>query len=591
MDSSLDRIGAAVKTLTTKAPWRLMGSIALWALPIAFMGLFFFYPLGKITALAVSRSSAEGALPLWQALRSPYIARIIGFTFWQASLSTLLTVAVGLPAAYIFARYDFRGKSFLRSLTGIPFVLPTLVVAAAFNALIGPRGWLNLALMLILNLKSPPLTLTNSLTAIVLAHIFYNLTIVIRLVGDYWARLDPRLGKAAQVLGCTPGKVFWQVTLPLLLPAVLAAALLIFIFDFTSFGVILVLGGPRFATLEVEIYYQITGLFNLPLAMALSLIQLGCTLGMTILYNRLSEPVTRPSNIWRSKFSLKAAVGRRERLLIAAVIGFLLLFQVSPLAALVARSFVRAGPERGEASISTPQFSLAAYRELFINRRESLFYIPPARAVSVSLGYALTTVFLSLILGLPAAWLLAQSSNGLPLLNRLKRWLDPLLMLPLGTSSLTLGLGFIIAFDRPPLDLRASPFLIPLAHTLVAFPFVVRSLTPALKSIRPRLRQAAAMLGADPVQSLWRVDLPLAGRALFVAAVFAFSISLGEFGATALLARPEYPTIPVAIYRFLSQPGELNYAQSLALSVILMLVTTAGMLAMERFRVGEIGEF
>jgi thiamine transport system permease protein len=191
----------------------------------------------------------------------------------------------------------------------------------------------------------------------------------------------------------------------------------------------------------------------------------------------------------------------------------------------------------------------------------------------------------ALALGVPAAWALTRRSS------KFNALVDPVLMLPLGTSAVTLGLGFIIALGRPPLDLRASPWLIPLAHTLVAFPFVVRSLTPSLRSIKPRMRQAAAVLGATPAQSLRHVDLPLIGRALFVAAVFAFTISMGEFGATALIARPEYPTVPLAIYRFISQPGALNYGQALALSTILMVITAAGMLAIERMRLADIGEF
>ena len=159
-------------------------------------------------------------------------------------------------------------------------------------------------------------------------------------------------------------------------------------------------------------------------------------------------------------------------------------------------------------------------------------------------------------------------------------------MLPLGTSAVTLGLGFIVALNHPPLDLRASPLLIPIAHTLVAFPFVVRSLTPALHSIQPQLRQAAAVLGASPRQVMQHVDFPLVGRALLVAATFAFTISIGEFGATALVARPEYPTIPIVIYRYLSRPGGLNYGRAMALSTILMLTTLAGMLVIERMRVG-----
>jgi thiamine transport system permease protein len=195
-------------------------------------------------------------------------------------------------------------------------------------------------------------------------------------------------------------------------------------------------------------------------------------------------------------------------------------------------------------------------------------------------------VLLSLLIGLPAAWALSQDKK-----SKLNSAIDPILMLPLGTSAVTLGLGFIVTLNAPPLDLRASPLLIPIAHTLVAFPFVIRSLTPALRSIQPKLRHAAAVLGASPRQVLWQIDLPLVGRALLVAATFAFTISIGEFGATAMVARPEYPTIPMVIYRYLSRPGALNYGQAMALSTILMLTTLVGMLAIERLRIGEGSEF
>ena len=567
------------------------GSIILWMLPLFFLLLFYFYPLGKISLLAFLQSQQTAGTPILEAIRSNYFLRIIGFTFGQALLSTILTLAAGLPAAYIFARYQFRGKTFLRSLTGIPFVLPTLVVAAAFNALLGTRGWLNIFLMSALGLTHPVFSLTNSLGAILIAHVFYNLTIVIRLVGDYWSRLDSRLPQVARVLGATSWQAFWKVTFPLLRPAFLAAALLVMIFDFTSFGVILVLGGPRFATLEVEIYYQATGLLNMPMAMALSLIQLCCTLAMTILYSRLSARVAQPLNLKPALQNQRKILHPHERMVAFLIITALIAFQVLPLFGLMLRSITHAGLERGQTISSIPSLSLAYYRELFINRRASLFYIPPSRAIVVSLSYALTTVILSILLGLPAAWLLSQHQRSRRMIHKVARFVEPILMLPLGTSAVTMGLGLLVAFDRPPLDLRASPILVPLAHTLVAFPFVVRSLLPAWRSIRPQLHRAAAVLGANNLQTILRVDLPLIGRAVAVAAVFAFSISLGEFGATALLARPEFPTIPIAIYRYLSQPGEMNYDQALALSVILMLVTAFGMIAIERLRVGEIGEF
>jgi len=169
--------------------------------------------------------------------------------------------------------------------------------------------------------------------------------------------------------------------------------------------------------------------------------------------------------------------------------------------------------------------------------------------------------------------------------------LESLLMLPLGTSAVTLGLGFLIAFNRPPFNLIGSPILIPLAHTLIAFPFVVRTLLPTYRAIRPQWRHAAMTLGASPSEVWRRIDLPLIGRAVIVAGAFAFALSLGEFGATALLTRPEFPTVPIAIYNFIGQPGGLNYGRAMALSTILMMVTGFGILVIERLRVKGVGEF
>lgn len=557
----------------------------LLLLPAAlFLALFYFYPLAAIIQLSLARAGGGLLDAIGATLASPVYRGIVGFTLFQAALSTLATLAVGLPGAYLFARFQFRGQSVLRALTAVPFVLPTLVVAAGFNALLGPRGWVNLGLMALFNLDAPPVTFINSLSAIVLAHVFYNTTIVLRLVGDFWSRLDPKLTAAARALGASPARAFWEVTWPLLAPAVAAAALLVFIFDFTSFGVILVLGGPRFATLETEIYRQTVFLFNLPVAAVLALLQLALTLALTLLYARLSARVTLPVSL-RSQASVRRPLTTwRARLGAGLLVTALALLLLAPMAALALRSVARLEAERGQLEAVRPGLTLAYYQELLFNQRSTLFSVPPAVAIGNSLSTAATVVVLALALGLPAAWVLAGP-------GRAARGVDALLMLPLGTSAVTLGLGFIVALDTPPLDLRASPLLLPLAHTLVALPFVVRSLAPALRSIRPRLRQAAAVLGASPAR-VWReIDLPLIGRAVLVAATFAFTISLGEFGATAILARPENPTVPIVIYRFLSLPGALNFGQALALSTLLMAVCAAGILAIERFRAADVGEF
>jgi thiamine transport system permease protein len=580
-----DRLGRVKEGLVTSTR-RNVPAIILWLAPLVFLGLFYFYPLGSIFRMSFEFGEAGLVASILEALASTSIRRVVWFTVWQASLSTALTLLLGLPGAYLLARFEFRGKSLIRALTGIPFVLPTLVVAAAFNALLGPRGWVNVGLMALFDLPVPPVRFTNTIVAILVAHVFYNTTIVLRMVGDFWSHLDPRLSQAARSLGANPWQTLRRVTLPLLLPSIAAAALLVFIFNFTSFGVILVLGGPRFATLEVEIYYQTISLFNLPLAAVLAMLQLAFTLALTVVYTRLANRLTRPLRLRPRRYTQARLVTWRSRLFAVVMVAVLLGLLTTPLVALAARSFARLEPDRGQRTEVDTGLTLDFYRELSINRRGALFFVPPVTAIGISLAYASATVLLALVMGLPASWALARNADA-----TLSRVLDPIFMLPLGTSAVTLGLGFIVALNRPPLDLRASPALIPLAHTLVALPFVVRSLTPALRSIQPRLRQAAAMLGASPAEVLRHIDLPLVGRALIVAATFAFTISLGEFGATALIARPEYPTIPLVIYRFLSQPGALNYGQALALSTILMVVTATGMLAIERFRIADVGEF
>ncbi len=570
--------------LPVAKPWRRSASVRAllwWAAPLLFLAIFFFQPLVAILRLAVEAAlsseaiSADLWLRIWRPLR---------FTFWQAGLSTVLTLVVGLPAAYLFARFRFPGKGLLRVLTTLPFILPTVVVAVGFNALIGPRGWVNVMLMQALGLSEPPLQLMNSLAAILLAHVFYNTTIIIRVVSNAWAQLDPRMEQAARVLGASPLRAWREVTLPLLRPAILAATLLVFLFDFTSFGVILLLGGPKFATLEVEIYIQTLQMLNLPLAGLLSAIQMACTLVLTVAYSRLGRGQAVPLSPRLRGEGERAPKSWRERLLLGLVLIMVFVLLVSPLAALGLRSVTKLEANRGERGEVSTGFTLDYYRELFINRRQSIFYVPPVAAVRNSLQYAAATVAISVLLGILAASALNRPA-------RLNRWLDPLLMLPLGTSAVTLGLGYVVVFNHPPLDVRSFPFLIPIAHSLVALPFVVRTLQPALASIPDRLRQAAAVLGASPWQ-VWReVDLPIVARAVLVSAIFAFTISLGEFGATTFLARPEYPTMPVAIYRFISQPGALNYGQALAMATLLMLVCALSILLLERLRLPSASDF
>lgn len=565
---------------------------------LLFLGIFFFLPLARILTLSLD----SGFILAPGGSFYPRLASVLGFTFYQALASTLLTLAFGLPLAFLFARYDFPLKNALRTLTAIPFMLPTVVVAAGFNALLGPRGWLNL---LLADAGLPTIAFIGTFGAILIAHVFYNTTIVIRLVGDAWGSLDARLTDSAQVLGANPWQTLWRVSLPLLRPSILAASLLVFLFDFTSYGVILLLGGVRYATLEVEIYIQAISFLNLPAAALLSLIQLLCTLGLSALYSRYVTRVTtqiKPNSPPAARRQPKTLF---QKTLILSLSLLCFGFFALPLASLPLRSVTNLSPER-RAPLTTPTpqaesaprayqspisktFTLAYYRELFINRRGSLFYVPPVQAALNSLAYAGLTVLISLALGFPAASALIRA-------GKLVRWIDPFIMLPLGASAVTLGLGFIVTFNQnlptfnlltfqsSTFNLLTSPFLIPLAHSTIALPFVIRNLQAALATIPERTREAARVLGATPLQVWLRIDWPIIRRAVLSAGALAFTVSLGEFGAASLLARPEYPTLPTAIYRFLSQPGALNYGQAMAMATLLMFLTGLGIFAIEKLR-------
>ena len=257
---------------------------------------------------------------------------------------------------------------------------------------------------------------------------------------------------------------------------------------------------------------------------------------------------------------------------------------VLPMTALPLRSIARLDPAMGERMTQAFSLTLDYYRELFINRSGSLFYVAPIDAVKNSLTYASLTVLISLLLGFPVASVLARP-------GRMERFLDPLLMLPLGASAVTLGLGYIISFNQPPLSLLKSPWLVPIAHSTIALPFVIRSLQPALAAIPDDYRKAAAVLGAAPLKAWLSVTWPIVGRATLAAGTFAFTVSLGEFGATSILARPDNPTLPLAIYRFLSQPGGLNYGQAMAMASLLMVVATLAILLIEKIRLPGSGSF
>ncbi|MEZ5165161.1 MAG: iron ABC transporter permease [Acidimicrobiales bacterium] len=436
---------------------RLIDGISL--IPVAFVGVFFAHPVVTVLRRGLGSGASETFADL---LGSGRVRSAIWFTFWQALASTVLTLVVALPAAAAITHLGPRGQRRARALVTVPFVLPTVVVAGAFADLFRRAG---------LDEGSPQAG--HTVGAVLIAHVFFNYAVVVRGVGSFWAGLDRRVEDQARVLGAGPLRTFVSVTLPRLRPAIGAAAAIVFLFCFTSFGTILILGGPRRATIETEIYRFAVTRADFSTAAALAVIQLMTVVTLVALTTALERRRPATSGIVRRSRTRR---GRGALWANGAVAGLVL---GTPILLLVERSF------------STGHgYGFAHYRAL--GTRVPQLPVPATTALVHSIVFAAVATALAVLVGSLAALVVVHGRRST------SRLVDLGLTVPLGTSAVTIGFGVLLAFDRPPLDLRTSWWIVPITHSLVGIPFVVRTMVPVLRRIDPALRESAALLGASP---------------------------------------------------------------------------------------------
>lgn len=548
-------------------------------LPLGFLALFFLWPVVSLIAVGFvgfGSGAGSGAGEAGGGFATVFAEdrtwRVIGQTLAQASAGTALALALGLPAAFVLYRLEFRGRTLLRGLATVPFVLPTVVVGVAFSALLGPGGplaWMGL---------------DQSFLAIVLALAFFNVTVVARTVGGFWAQVDPRAEQAAQLLGASPTRVLVTVTLPRLAPAIASAAALVFLFCATSFGIVLVLGGRSFSNIETEIYRLTVQYLDLRSAAVLSLVQFAIVAAVLVVSTRLRRRREQAigMSFGRSGSGSAPRTGRAALPAILVFTATALILHALPIVTLVIRSF-RDGEGR---------FTLANYAHLLSPPPGSRLNGTVLDAVLLSFGIALAASAIAMLLGI----LVALVASRRPRSSSLGRGIDAfdaLVMLPLGVSAVTVGFGLLLTMHRPlgiGFDLRTSIVLLPVAQALVALPLVVRTLLPVLRGLDPGQREAAAMLGASPLRVLGTIDLGVLARPLGLALGFAFATSLGEFGASAFLVRPGAQTLPVVVAQLIGQQGAENYGMGLAAAVVLAALTASVMLVAERWRGVSAGE-
>ncbi|MEZ5383088.1 MAG: ABC transporter permease subunit [Microthrixaceae bacterium] len=508
--------------------WSLAASqVPAWLL----LGLGVLVPLATLVWAARSGvpGSIESTVPVTERL-----ARTVGTTLVQAGASTLATLVVGFPVAWVLARFHFPGKGLVRAVVAMPFVLPSVVVGAAVLALAGPSGPLGSV--------APRPGSAESLALVVLAHVAYELIIVVAVVGARLESMPQHLDEAARTLGAGGWRRATGVALPQLAPAFARAAALVFLLTAGSLGVVLVLGGPRWATLDLEVWYLGTQLLDLRGAALLALVQAGFVVVVAGVWlgtsggaaRRGSGRVTRSAPLSAGRAGAPASGLRPPRRprgaewwWVAGAVAVVSAFSAAP--------FVALGTRLG--SVSPGRFA-----ELWVEGDRGVAPLGPA--VARSLGYA-TAV----------ALVCTAAAVGLGLAVRRGRGAvaSGLVALPVGVSAAAIGLGVVLMALVGPVDLRGSGVAVVLVQAAMALPFAAGVIVPVMLALPDSLEEAAAMLGAGWGQRWRRVLWPLAAVGVAGGAALAAAVALGEFGASTFIVRGDAPTLPTLVGRLLAR--------------------------------------
>lgn len=491
----------------------------LLIVPVVFLSVFFVVPVTN-ALLRFFRFSAFSDVLSNQSLRG-----VAWFSLWEAIISTLATLAIGLPVTWALSRFTFRGSRIARGILTAPFVLPAVVVAAGVLAITDSRG----------------------VIPILWAHVVFNVSVILRIVGPRWSLVNHRLEHAAASLGARPSRTFALVVWPQISDAVISAATLVFIYCFTSFGVIAILGGVSRRTLETEIFTQAVRLGNTTTATALAVLQ-AIIIGAVFFFTRRGSRSLSTSLHVSAPQPLQTKPTHRATPLIITAAAIIIV--ASPLLATIYRSLV-----------VNSQLSLSAWRTIFSGSLPALS-VSPQSVITTSLVFAITAACICV----PLALLVARSSAPRALFS-----------LPLVVSAATLGIGLIITFNTSPFTWRSERWFIPVIHAVIALPLVIRAIEPAVRAIPTSLRNASATLGASPFTTWRRVELPLLKPALFRATGLSMAVSLGEFGATSFLSRSGSTTLPIAIAQLLGRPGVATQQAGFVLAALMVLVTVGVM--------------
>ena len=508
----------------------------LWAAPLLFIGVLFYWPLAKILSLGFSGNWFES-------IATAKVLSILWFTIWQALLSSLVAVLLGIPGAYVLYARRLRGQGLVKAFITVPFVLPTIVVAIGFTSFRRIPFFASF------------LQSGSNIPIIILAHVFMNYAIAVRVIGSTWKNLDFSLEDAASLDGAGRFRTFVEITLPHLKNSIASAFTLIFLYCAASFGIILVLGGGAIKTVETEIYISATQYLDLPKTAGLVFLQSVITMIAFFLSRDRSESgliENQAQRPWRK-------LDRRDLPVIAVTTMFISIFIVLPILKIFVDAFLIEGSP-----------SLLNYANLAGHGARDLLNISVTHAAFNSLRNAVVASAVSICIGLLVSFIISRGGGGYyPRVTR--SILDLTFQAPLGLSSVVLGFGYLITFSSGIFPLRSSWIVTPVVASILATPLVIRLIYPALISIDRDLLESAATDGASAEQTWWQIEAPIIRTVILTALSFSALISIGEFGAANFLAYGDQATLPIVLYQLISRPGAQNYGMAMAASSLLIL--------------------
>lgn len=490
--------------------------------------------LGPVLALGFAGGDlGETAATL---LQDRYLHRVLCFTVEQAALSTILAVLAAVPVACALARRtSFRGRGLIVQMFAVPLLLPALVGVLALVTLYGQQGWMA-QLVRAAGGTMPPL---YGIGGILLAHVFFNLPLAVRLLLRPLEAIPAESWRLAAQLGFSPWQIWRWIEVPVLRRSLPSVAALIFLLCVGSFTIVLALGGgPRATTLEVALYEALRLDFDPRRAALLALLQSLLCLLVGALVLRLTPP-TLPFSLGPNRPVARPDTALWSlRLLDGATLGLATLFVGLPLLGL-----------------------------LIAGLRGPIGRVLTDPALWHALGNSLLLIVLAAPSAVGLALLLLLGARQRP--DRLQRLAAGLGNLPLALPPIVIGTGWFILVRPPVFDPWVATLLTAALAALMALPYAVRALGPAVSEAAARHDRLCSALGLKGWRRFWLVDLPVLRSPLATAFALAAALTLGDFGAVALFGAAETAALPMLLF---SRMGSYRFDEAAVIALFLLLV-------------------